>query len=458
MSLSVKDCRWPWNQMLVLENGDVKPCCYAIFPIGNLNTQPSLKAHWKSDEMEEIRKSILANRVHKICAGAGCAYVKSAIPDYVMTSHRVHKEDIPDGLVSGDLRELAYLGHRDALLDVGAAFWKAGRGDDALLWFSRACDSGSPLAHFWMGYLLLDKLGESRRDVPAALLHLQKSSAGGYGPASTRLANYLVYELATPAARKRGFAAVKLGAEQGDIPAWFYLAQCYRWGLGVKASEKEYRRHLGIAARRGHAEARAELAALEKAAAETALESALFSPTIFDDDIPFSLFSADLRRNARTGDRDALFDVAHGFYEAGRIEEALLWFSRAADAGAPAAHFWLGYLNLDVLEEGRRNIDAGVLHLQLASAGGSGPATTRLGVHYVFGSSDPDDKARGFAILQLAAQQDDVTAYYYIAQCHRWGAGVAADRVEYRRCLALAARKGHEAAASELAGMESMAA
>ena len=444
--------------MLVLENGDVKPCCYAIFPIGNLNTQPSLKAHWQSEEMQEIRETILADRVHRICAGAGCAYVKSAIPDYVMASHRVHQDDIPDGLVSGDLRELAYLGHRDALLEVGAGYWKAGRNDDALKWFSRACDSGSPLAHFWMGYLYLDMLEESRRDVPRALRHLQESSAGGYGPASTRLGNYLAFDSVSAGAKKRGFAALKLGAEQGDAAAWYYLAQCCRWGFGVKANDKEYRRHLGIAARRGHAGARGELAALEKATAEAVLESAIFSPTIFDDDIPVGLVSADLRRNARTGGRDALMEVAHGFRKAGRIEEALPWFSRAAEAGAPAAHFWLGYLNLDVLEEGRRDIAAGVRHLQHASTGGYGPASTRLGVHYVFASSDPDDKARGFAILQLAAWQGDAPAHYYIAQCHRWGAGVAADSAEYRRCLAVAARKGHDAAAAELAGMESLAA
>jgi TPR repeat protein len=453
MTLSVKDCRWPWNELLVLENGDVKPCCYAVFPIGNLDRDPSLQGHWEGQKLAEIRQAITEDRIHAVCAGAACSYVKAAIPDYVLQSQSVYDTEIKVGIVAGSLAKLARLGHRDAMTDVAFGSYNAGLIDDALLWFKRAAGAGSPLAHFWLGYLHLDVLSDGRRDIAAALEHLQKASAGGYGPASTRLGVYYAFGSANPDDHRRGLAQLQLGAEQGDAAAWHCIAQCHRWGIGAAADGAEYRRHLGLAARRGHEPARRELAALDSQSSgenSAVSDDELIPRIVYRDDVPEEISSAGIRKLALLGHGHALADLGHSYFKAGRIDDAIIWFSRAAEAGSALAHFWLGYLYLDVVEENRRDTPKALMHLRKSSEEGFGPASARLGVYLVFESGDSGDDAPGLELLRRGADQGDAPASYYLAQCYRWGRGVAADEQEYRRHLGIAAQRGHKVPGEEL--------
>jgi uncharacterized protein len=460
MRLSVKDCRWPWNELLVLENGDVKPCCYAAFPIGNLNRDPSLQGHWEGQKLAEIRKAITEDRIHAVCAGAACSYVKAAIPEYVLESDSVYDTEIQEGIVAASLAKLARLGHRDAMTDVAFGSYNAGLMDGALLWFERAAEAGSPLAHFWLGYLHLDVISGSRRDIAAALRHLQKSSAGGYGPASTRLGAHYVFESGGPDDILRGLGMLQLAADQGDVAAWHCMAQCHRWGLGVAVDAAEYRRHLALAARRGHELAGRELADFDSQSGgekSASPDNASTPRVVYVDDIPEGISSIGVRNMALLGHGDALADVGHSCFMAGRVDDAVTWFSRAAEAGSPLAHFWLGYLYLDVVEESRRDTGKAMMHLRKSSDGGFGPASTRLGVRLLFESGNPGDDALGLELLRRGAAQNDAPASYYLAQCHRWGNGVAADQEEYFRFLGIAAQQGHKVPPEELAHLQARA-
>lgn len=76
--MEIKDCYWPWYEAFIHTNGDVKPCCYAPTPVGNLYIDGDLQAIWQGEVMNEVREAVDANRLHRVCMGAPCIFVRSA--------------------------------------------------------------------------------------------------------------------------------------------------------------------------------------------------------------------------------------------------------------------------------------------------------------------------------------------------------------------------------------------
>ncbi len=48
--------------------------------IGRVQNGDTVDSVWLGDEMAELRKSISNNELHRVCAGAGCSFIRSAIP------------------------------------------------------------------------------------------------------------------------------------------------------------------------------------------------------------------------------------------------------------------------------------------------------------------------------------------------------------------------------------------
>jgi len=68
-----KTCRLPWDNVNILANGEVKPCCWCVGNVGNLNDK-SLDEIWNGEAITELRESIVNDEIHDMCANAPCPY------------------------------------------------------------------------------------------------------------------------------------------------------------------------------------------------------------------------------------------------------------------------------------------------------------------------------------------------------------------------------------------------
>ena len=73
---SIRDCPHPWDWLMITTDGMVRPCCFALLPVGNLN-HSSLEEIWNGYTMQELRLYILNNRIHPVCRSAHCQFVQA---------------------------------------------------------------------------------------------------------------------------------------------------------------------------------------------------------------------------------------------------------------------------------------------------------------------------------------------------------------------------------------------
>jgi hypothetical protein len=75
--VEIRDCRFPWDTLQVLSNGDVRVCCWITGPVGNLK-DTTIEEIWNGPAIRELRESILRNETHPLCRHAPCIYVQQA--------------------------------------------------------------------------------------------------------------------------------------------------------------------------------------------------------------------------------------------------------------------------------------------------------------------------------------------------------------------------------------------
>jgi radical SAM protein with 4Fe4S-binding SPASM domain len=68
-------CPYPWRYVAVKVNGDVCPCRFTSFAMGNLTTQ-NFATIWNSSSYQNLRRSILEDRA-SFCQGVPCPYVQA---------------------------------------------------------------------------------------------------------------------------------------------------------------------------------------------------------------------------------------------------------------------------------------------------------------------------------------------------------------------------------------------
>ena len=68
------ECRKPWENMQVLANGDVRPCCWCTLAMGNLNEHNTIEEIWNGPASQRLRKNITEGVVDKMCKNAPCPY------------------------------------------------------------------------------------------------------------------------------------------------------------------------------------------------------------------------------------------------------------------------------------------------------------------------------------------------------------------------------------------------
>jgi TPR repeat protein len=262
MSLEPKDCRWPWNRLYVQVDGEIKPCCYSMFSLGNVEKSSDIDGIWHGEQMKNLRMAITKNEIHPICAGAGCAYVRSQIPDNVMVKAK-YRGSIDNTLADITTRRLALLGNRQAAVDIGLAyrtkrvdtfFARIGNLINSIIWRERAIRAG----HFSDACELAKEYrsGEFRhilawRGVQLLEIACKNQYQAAFAP--------LGYHHHKAGRSERALKIFQQGMELNDPDSIYWISLFYKFGVVLKKDPEEAQRLYDLAIRRGSALALAAL-------------------------------------------------------------------------------------------------------------------------------------------------------------------------------------------------------
>lgn len=110
--MSVCNCTYPWHWMIVTDRGEVLPCGHGSKIVGSL-LQNTAEEIWNGATMQEIRASILENKVHPVCQSTDCPHQQ----EHLAFTFGERPEPVPEELAESfdDAWYLNYYG------DVGAA-------------------------------------------------------------------------------------------------------------------------------------------------------------------------------------------------------------------------------------------------------------------------------------------------------------------------------------------------
>ena len=246
--MDIKDCYWPWFEAFIHVNGDVKPCCYATAPVGNLHEDGDLEAIWTGAEMQELRQFVNENRLHPVCVGASCVYVKDRLGEDTAGLP-------PDNLIR--MKRMAESGSGYAALHYGLTLLVERKLEEAEPFLRTAVARRSARARFWLASLLLERVdpavvGEAIELLTAEAEFLDGDAAALLG----RVYGEPAYGAVDPElAKKHLYDAISLGSPAG----MFSAALLHKTGFWGEPNHDEYLRLLKLAASRGFPEADAEL-------------------------------------------------------------------------------------------------------------------------------------------------------------------------------------------------------
>jgi hypothetical protein len=70
---TVRKCYYPWKWLYVNINGDARPCCFSVLPLGN-SLQDDAEKIWNGLSAQSLRRSLREGVLHSICRGAACKF------------------------------------------------------------------------------------------------------------------------------------------------------------------------------------------------------------------------------------------------------------------------------------------------------------------------------------------------------------------------------------------------
>lgn len=210
--------------------------------------------------------------------------------------------------------------------------YQTGRGTakdeaEAVKWFRQAAEQGHAVGQADLALMYVNGQGTAK-DVAEALKWFRKAAEQGYAPSQADLGKMYLNGLGAakdPAEAMKWFRAA---ADQESAAGQFGIADLCDRGVGVAKDEVEAIKWYRKAAELGHVAAQNNLGVKYKAG----------QGVVKDEVEAVKLF----RKAADAGLAQAQFNLA-GMYEEGRgglaqdLEEAVVWFRRAADQGNQGA-------------------------------------------------------------------------------------------------------------------------
>lgn len=257
--MEIRECYWPWYEAFIHTNGDVKPCCYAPTPVGNLYSDGDLSSIWRGPVMQELREHINDNRLHRVCVGAPCIYVRGAMSD----SDTVAPPDFAERLKS-----LADAGSGWGAARYGMTLLSAGKRDEAEAYLMLGVERRNPEAAYHLASLKIAKAHASELPDEIAAL-LESASAMHHVDAGLLYAKLLIERSRAADRLPRAKSLLEGLLSRGDGEAAFRLAQYAEAGVFGPPSASEAVRLYRLAKLRRHPAASACLERLEGSQAAT---------------------------------------------------------------------------------------------------------------------------------------------------------------------------------------------
>lgn len=251
MNIEVKHCKYPWNELYVHVNGTVKPCCYSSGILGSLRKGDSLQGILTGPLLAELREYVSNNRIHGICAGSGCAFVRGEFPKDEWGPLKAEIDRDLDGLtVSESIMTRASYGHPRAMFQLACELWMDGkrqlaikshprrqraskwalRRELAMKWHQRACEGGEEVAAHLLGFIHRYEMSGAEGDYLTARQYFLIASRCGYGPSLLELGKMDAEGLGAPKDVAQAVQNLKQAGKKGEATAWEYLAGLIRRG------------------------------------------------------------------------------------------------------------------------------------------------------------------------------------------------------------------------------------
>jgi TPR repeat protein len=295
--------------------------------------------------------------------------------------------DLPDAHFHALLEQAgADLSDRKVQGVIGNLYFNADRDEKALKWYHLGARQGDSHCEYSIGDNYINGYGVEI-NLDTALEWFEKAAAKGHAGAQVGIGdvNYTKerYEDAVTWFTK--------AADQGDAEAEHRLGYCYQFGNGVELN-------LDTA-----------LAWFEKAAAK--------------------------------GHADGQFGIGVVNYTKERYEEAVTWFTKAADQHDTEAESWLGYC-YQFGNGVELNLDTALAWFEKAAAKGHTGAQVGIGV-VSYTKERYEDAVTWFT---KAAEQHDADAERWLGHCYRFGNGVEQNFDTALEWYEKAAAKGHAGA------------
>ena len=271
--------------------------------------------------------------------------------------------------------------------------------------YQKQAEQGDRVAQYRLGWAYENGLGDLEYDPEKALDWYEKSAKQGYYKAYSQI-GYLFDDcgpLATDYVKARVYYEHALKIEPNDPLANHFLGWLYTEGDGVKQDVAK-----GIEFLKKAAQGNYQLSTL------------------------------------RLGDiyRDGIHDVKVDW------DEAAKWYQTDADRGHPLGQLYLAELYYNEDNPNKKKKKAFDLFLKLAEQAPADSserirAASYLGYIYLNGEGAEQDYKQSKKWLEIAANGDDLTAIYNLAETYRNGYGVKKDINKARKLYSQACEEGY---------------
>lgn len=238
-------------------DGTAKPCCYALFSLGNVSEGADIETLWNGAKMTRLREDIRSNRINALCIGAGCPFIRSQLPDDVVDANRRYRTRVDPDVSDPLIWKLALLGHRASVFSIGIAYRERGDVRRAFLWLERAARENYEPAQYILGYDYRFGTGWWSRFTAARGVKFLTAAVDAKYPAAFAALG-LHYHLRQD--YSRALTLFQEGGTLGDETCYFWLSEYHHYGIIVPQSATEAERWLRLAASRGLAIAKEKMA------------------------------------------------------------------------------------------------------------------------------------------------------------------------------------------------------
>ena len=357
-------------------------------------------------------------------------------------------------------------GHAGAQVGIGDVNYTKERYEDAVTWFTKAADQHDTEAESWLGRCYQFGNGVEQ-NLDTALAWFEKAAAKGHadGQFGIGVVNY------TKERYEEAVTWFTKAADQGESNAEFVLGDCYRFGNGVEINLDTALEWYEKAAAKGHAGAQVGIGIVNhkkeryeeavtwftKAADQGIADAELRLGHCYQlgNGVELNLDTAMewYEKAAAKGHVNGQVNIGIVSYKKERYEDAVTWFTKAAEQHDADAERWLGhcYRFGNGVEQ---NFDTALEWYEKAAA--KGHAGAQYGIGIVNYKKERYEEAVTW--FTKAAAQGDTDAEVHLGDCYRKGRGVTRDIPKAIEWYTKAAEKVDTEAAESLRELTQLAA